>query len=97
MVNTGVAITLLTKTWVDTHSLSVKEKVAKYISSTNGTLVRIMDMTSMILLQVPILEVDMAKVSVCLGDFYQGFLACDLLCGHNEAFNAAAVTLPGLD
>ena len=32
MVDTGAAITLLTKKWVDAHSLSLKEKAAEYIS-----------------------------------------------------------------
>ena len=39
MVDLRVAIMLLTKKWVDAHDLTVKEKVAKYISGTNGTVV----------------------------------------------------------
>ena len=47
--------------------------------------VKIVGTTSMTLLLAPTLELDVANVAVCLGDFYQGLLGCDLLCGHNEA------------
>ena len=49
MVDTGAAITLLTKKWVDTHGLPVKEKAAEYISGANRTAVKIIGMTSMTL------------------------------------------------
>ena len=32
MVDIGVAITLLMKKWVDVHGLTIKEKVAEYIT-----------------------------------------------------------------
>ena len=79
MVNTGVAITLLMKKWADAHGLTVKEKVAEYISGTNGMAVKIVGMTSMTLLLVPTLELDVVNIAVCLGYFYQGLLGCDLL------------------
>ena len=97
MVNTGAAITLLMKKWVDAHGLTMKEKGAKYISDANGTSVRIVGMISMTLLLVPTLELDVPNVTVCLGDFYQGLLGCNLLCWHNEALGAATITLHGLD
>ena len=97
MVNTGAAITLLIKKWVDTHGLTVKEKAAEYISGANGTAVKIVGMTSMTLLLVPTLEIDVANVAICLGNFYQGLLRCDLLCRHNEALGATTITLPRLD
>ena len=78
MVNMGVAITLLIKKWADAHSLTVREKEADYISGTNATVVKIVGMTSMTLLLVPTLELDMANVAVCSGEFYQ---ACwDVIC-----------------
>ena len=97
MVDMGVTITLLMKKWADAHGLIMKEKVAKYISGTNGTAVKIVGMTSMTLLLAPTLEMDVANIAVCLGDFYQGLLSCDLLCGHNEALGAATINLPVLD
>ena len=97
MLNIGVAITLLTKKWADTHCLTVKEKVAKYILSTNGTSIKIVCMTSMTLLLAPTLELDVSNVAICSGDFYQGLLGCDLLCRHNEALGAATITLPRPD
>ena len=70
MVDTGVAITLLMKKWADTYRLTMKEKVAEYISGANGTAVKIVGTTSMTLLLAPTLEIDVANVTVCLGDFY---------------------------
>ena len=75
----------------------MKEKAAKYISGINGTVVNIIGMTSMTLLLVPTLEIDVANVAVCLGNFYQGLLGCNLLCGHNEALGTATISLPGPD
>ena len=75
----------------------MKEKPAKYISGANGTVVKIVGMTSMTLLLAPTLEIDVANVAICLGNFYQGLLGCNLLCRHNEALGAATITLPGPD
>ena len=97
MVDTGMAITLLMKKWADAHGLTIKEKVAEYILGANGTVVKIVGTTSMNLLLAPTLELDVANVAICLGNFYQGLLRCDLLCGHNEALGTATITLPGLD
>ena len=72
MVDMGAATTLLMKKWAGAHGLTIKEKAAEYILGANGTLVRILGMTSMTLLLVPTLELDMANIAVCLGDFYQG-------------------------
>ena len=49
MVDTGAAITLLTKKWADAHRLPIKEKAAEYISGANGTMVKIIGMDSMTL------------------------------------------------
>ena len=97
MVDTGAAITLLTKKWVDAHGLPMREKVAEYISGANGTVVKIVGMTSMTLLLAPTLEIDVSNVAVCSGNFYQGLLGFDLLCGHNEALGATTISLLGLD
>ena len=97
MVDTGAAITLLMKKWADAHGLTVKEKAAEYISGTNGTMVKIVGTTSMTLLLAPTLEIDVSNVAICLGNFYQGLLRCDLLCRHNEALGTATISLPGPD
>ena len=93
MVNMVVAIALLTKKWVNTHGLAVKEKVAEYISGANRTVVKIVGTTSMTLLLAPTLEIDVANVTICLGDFYQGLFGCNLLCGHKKALSTATITL----
>ena len=97
MVDTGVAITLLMRKWVDAHGLTIKEKAVEHTSGANGTLVRIMGMTSITLLLVPTLKLDVANIAICLGNFYQGLLGCDLLCRHNEALGTATITLPRPD
>ena len=97
MVDTGMAITLLIRKWSDAHGLTMREKAAEYISGANRTAVKIIGTTSMTLLLAPTLEIDVANVAVCLGDFYQGLLECDLLCGHNEALGTATISLHWLD
>ena len=75
----------------------VKEKAAEYISGANGTIVKIVGMISMTLLLAPTLEIDVSNIAVCLGNFYQALLRCDLLCGHNEALGATTISLPRPD
>ena len=70
MVNKGMAITLLMKKWADAHGLTVKEKVTEYISGAIGTAVKIVGTTSLTLLLVPTLKLDVVNVAVCLGNFY---------------------------
>ena len=55
-----------------------------------------MGMISISLLLLLTLEVDMANVAICWGNFYYGLLGCDLLCRYNEALCMATITLPGL-
>ena len=97
MVDTGAAITLLMKKWAYAHGLTVKEKAAEYILGTNGTAFKIVCTTSITLLLVPTLELNVANIAACSGDLYQGLLGCHLLCGHNEALGMATITLPRSD
>ena len=75
----------------------MKEKAAEYISSANGTAVKIVGTIRMTLLLAPTLELDVANIGICSGNFYQGLLGCDLLCRHNEALSTVTIILPGLD
>ena len=59
--------------------------------------VKIVGMTSMTLLLVPTLELDVVNVAICSGDFYQGLLGCDLVCRHNKVLSTATITLPRPD
>ena len=75
----------------------MKEKVAEYILGTNGTVVKIVGTTSMTLLLVPTLELDVANVAICFRQTSTKDCS-DVICfGHNEALGAATITLPGLD
>ena len=69
MVDKGTAITLLMKKLAEAHGSTMKEKVAKYISCANSTAVKIVSKTSMTLFLAPTLELDVANVAVCWGDF----------------------------
>ena len=51
----------------------------------------------MTLFLVPTLELGEVNIAICSGNFYQGLLRCDLLCGYNEALGPAIITLPELD
>ena len=84
---------LLMKKWADACGLTMKQKVTKY-SSNNGTAIKIIGTTSISMLLALTLGVDMANVTVCLGDFYLGFLGCDVLYGQNKALGLATTTLP---
>ena len=53
IVDTGMAITLLMKKWADAHGLTMKEKVAEYISGANETGVKIVGTTRITLLLAP--------------------------------------------
>ena len=97
MVDMGAAINFLIKKWADSYGLTIKEKAAEYISGSNGTVVKIVGKTSMTILLAPTLQLDVANIAICSGNFYQGLLRHDLLCGHNGALGAATITLPGLD
>ena len=70
MVNTGATITLLMKKWADAHGLTMKEKAAEYISGANGTVVKFVGMTSMTLLLAATLEINVANIAICSGNFY---------------------------
>ena len=70
MVDTGAAITLLIKKWVDAYGLAVKEKVTECILGTSGTSIKIVGMNTMTLLLAPTLQLDMSNVAVCSGNFY---------------------------
>ena len=43
---------------------------------------------------VSTLELDLADVAICLGNFYQVLMGCNLLCGHNEVLGKVTITLP---
>ena len=44
-----------------------------------------------------ILEVYVSNSAICSGNFYQGLLGCDVLCGYNKDITVATTILAGLD
>ena len=80
MVDMGMVITLLTKKWADAHGLTMKERWLSTSLAPMELAVKIVGTTSMTLLLVPTLELDVANITICLDNFYQGLLGYDLLC-----------------
>ena len=97
LVDNNAAFMLLTKKLADAHGLTMKEMASKYISGVNSMVVQIVVTTSITVLLMPTLGVDVANVVICLGDLYQGLLGCDVLCRHNEAVSSTTIVLPGPD
>ena len=96
MVNTGSAITILTKKSADVQGLTVKEKVSEYILGANNIAVQIIGTISLSILLALTLEVEIANVAVCLVDFYLVLIGCDVVYRHNKALGLATIILPKL-
>ena len=56
-----------------------------------------MGTSSISMFLAPILEMFMTNVAVCMGDYYQGLLGCNVLCRHNEVVGLATSALPRPD
>ena len=88
---------LLMKKWVDMHSWIIKDKGSEYVSSVNGIAALIVGPTSMTVLLVPTLELNIDNVIEFSGNFYQGLLECNVLCRHNAVLVLTTIALPKLD
>ena len=68
------------------------------INGANGNPVQVIGTCSMTLLVVSTLELDLAGVNICSGDFYQALLGCDLLTGVEPLIlGPAMIHLPGTE
>ena len=65
MIDTGAAITLLTKKWADTHELKITPKDNKKVTGASGSPVVMLGVTSFTMRLSPTLEIDVADVGVC--------------------------------
>ena len=53
-----------------------------------------MGATSISLLLVPTLKVDLTNAAICSGKFYEGLLGYNGLSGHSKALGPATIALP---
>ena len=70
MVDTGAAVTLVTKAWADAHGLKVSPPSGIAIRGAAGHSVEVVGTTSMTIQLAPTLEVDVANVTISAGEFY---------------------------
>ncbi len=93
MVDTGAAVTLVTKRWAEAHGLKVSPTSGVAIKGAAGHAVEVVGTTSFTVQLAPTLEVDVAGVTVSAGDFYQALLGCDLLNGKRGILGSATVVM----
>ena len=70
MVDTGAAVTLVTKLWAETHGLKVSPTTGVTIRGADGQVLEVAGTTQMTLQLSPTLEVDVTGVTVSSGNFY---------------------------
>ena len=70
MVDTGAAVTLVTRVWADAHGLRVSPPSGVTIRGAAGHSVEVVGTTQMTIQLSPTLEVDVTDVTVSAGDFY---------------------------
>ena len=79
MVDTGASITLVMRKWAEAHGLSVMPVTSISISGANSNPVETVGTCSMMLQLSPTLELDVSKVNVLSGDFYQRLFGGNIL------------------
>lgn len=95
MIDTGAAVTVVTKAWADAHGLRVSAPSGVSIRGAGGMELSVVGTTSMTLQLSATLEVDVTEVTVSAGSFYQGLLGCDILYGKPGILGPATVQLGG--
>ena len=70
MVDTGTSITLVTRKWAETHSLTIMPVSCISIMGTNVTPVDMVGMCTMTVQLLPALELDVGDVKISSGTFY---------------------------
>lgn len=69
-VNTGVAISLVSKKWCNLYELTIKMNSGATINSAFSEALDIVGTASMVVVLAPTLKVDLGEVAVSLEDFY---------------------------
>lgn len=93
MIDTGAAVTLVTKAWAEAHGLRINSAVEVPIRGASGTEVTTVGTTSMTIQLAPTLELDVTDVAVSEGDFYEALLGCDVLKGKRGVLGPATITM----
>ena len=70
MVDTGAAITMVTRAWAEAHGLKVTQGKKINILGAGGDSIPMVGVASFMVQLAPTLELDLAGVLVCEGNFY---------------------------
>jgi predicted aspartyl protease len=97
MVDTGAAVTMVTKRWAELHGLKVSNDKRVTIRGAGGQNVEVIGTTAFTVQLAPTLEMDVADVVVSEGELYQALLGGDLLKGKPGILGPATITMPGLN
>ena len=97
MVDTGAAVTMVTKRWAELHGLKVSNDKRVTIRGAGGQNVAVIGTTAFTVQLAPTLEMDVADVVVSEGELYQALLGGDLLKGKPGILGPATITMPGLN
>ncbi len=95
MVDTGAAVTIVTTAWAEAHGLKVKEGHNFAVRSASGEGMKIQGTTSFTVQITPMLELDLANITVQEGSFYQGLLGMDVLAGKAGVMGPAILKMSG--
>lgn len=70
MVDSGAAITMITKKWAEAHGLRISPSSKVNVKGAAGQDVNVVGTTALTVQLTPTLEVDLAEVLVSEGEFY---------------------------
>lgn len=78
-LDTGMAVSLTLKKWCNLYGLAIKLKFRVILILASREVLDILGASSMIVLLVPTLEVDLGEEAVSLGDFYKILMGMDIM------------------
>lgn len=95
MIDTGAAVTMVTKTWAEAHGLKVTTGNKKVnIKGAGGATIPTVGVAAFTLQLTPTLEIDLANVLVSEGSFYQCLIGGDILTGKQGILGPARIKMP---
>ena len=93
MVDTGAAVTIVTDKWAAAHGLRVTPGKKINIRGAGGAEVETLGVTTFTVQVSPTLELDLSKVVVSVGDFYQALIGGDVLRGKAGILGPAQIVM----
>lgn len=93
MIDTGAAVTLVSRKWAEAHGLPITPTSGVQIVGAGGSPVQVVGTTSMAVRLTRSLEVDVSNVTVSEGKTYQALFGMDLLNGRPGVLDPASLRL----